>query len=287
MSGSPDGHANSEKGANMSSLYPTQTLSPDQFERLYLQPKPVVGGELRKVVGNPTPMALVGFCVGLTPIAAQFMGWAGSGGNATATTTASIWFGGMLLGLAGLMEFLLGNTYTFTVFMTFSAHFLTFATAGIPWFNTLAPYTTDGVPAPTPAWASGFGTCWLAYRENSVINLASRILRHLDGSCLVHLADRRTSHESGVRHHLHRRHSGLHLGWHLAMEVLLWRLGCLRRFLGGNWRFLLRSGGLWLVLIASTDYRDHGASHPRSARFRPQYRYQGPASRRLAIIDGM
>lgn len=152
-----DGHTNSEKGNGMSSLYPTTTLSAEAFERLYLQPKPTIGGELRKVVGNPTPLALVGFCVGLTPISAQFMGWAGSGGAAAATTTDSIWFGGMLLGIAGLMEFLLGNTYTFVVFMTFSAHFLTFATSTIPWFNALAPYTTDGTVTPTPMWVSGFG----------------------------------------------------------------------------------------------------------------------------------
>lgn len=150
----------SRDGTNMSGLYPTTTLSPEVFERLYLQPKPSVGGDLRKIVANPTPLAIAGFCVGLTPISAQLMGWGGSGGGGVATTTGSIWFGGLLLILAGLMEFLLGNTFTFIVFMSFGAHFLTFATSAIPWFNAVASYTVDGVESPMFPAGQGVRPFW-------------------------------------------------------------------------------------------------------------------------------
>jgi hypothetical protein len=32
------------------------TLSPELFEKLYLQPQTTVKGDLRKILGNPTPL---------------------------------------------------------------------------------------------------------------------------------------------------------------------------------------------------------------------------------------
>ena len=32
------------------------TISPELFEKLYLQPQTAVKGDLRKIVGNPTPL---------------------------------------------------------------------------------------------------------------------------------------------------------------------------------------------------------------------------------------
>lgn len=40
-------------------------LSPELFEKLYLNPKPQVAGNLRSIIGNPTPM--YGSCVPITP----------------------------------------------------------------------------------------------------------------------------------------------------------------------------------------------------------------------------
>jgi hypothetical protein len=73
------------------------SIDADLFEKLYLQPKTEVAGDLRKTFANPTPLALLGFSVGLMPITAAYMGWRGAGGAAVATTTCTIWFGGMCL----------------------------------------------------------------------------------------------------------------------------------------------------------------------------------------------
>ncbi|SMQ54392.1 unnamed protein product [Zymoseptoria tritici ST99CH_3D7] len=159
---------NSNGGSNGYGLTqaPTNvTISNEQFERLYLSPRNArQEGHLRNTFANPTPVAVMGFSVALTPIAAALMGWRGSGGAgaANATNTASIWFGGMLLIIAGLLEFVLGNTFPFVVFMGYGSHFLVFATSFIPWYNSVSAYTTGnpyetGSQEQTPAFAASYG----------------------------------------------------------------------------------------------------------------------------------
>lgn len=54
----------------------------DAFEKLYLSPKhPSVSGDLRKKLGNPTPIALMGFLIASIPNACIMMGWRGAGGQ--------------------------------------------------------------------------------------------------------------------------------------------------------------------------------------------------------------
>lgn len=53
-------------------LQQTVTLTPEAFERLYLGPKTAVTGDLRTTFANPTPIALLGFSVGLFPLSIAF-----------------------------------------------------------------------------------------------------------------------------------------------------------------------------------------------------------------------
>lgn len=57
---------------NGNSLAQTVTLSPEQFERIYLGPKGPTTGDLRKKFANPTPLAVMGFSVGLLPLSIEF-----------------------------------------------------------------------------------------------------------------------------------------------------------------------------------------------------------------------
>lgn len=60
-------------------------ISREAFEKLYLSPKnPRVQGDLRKKVGNPTPISLLGFLLASTPNACIMMGWRGAGGQGAA-----------------------------------------------------------------------------------------------------------------------------------------------------------------------------------------------------------
>lgn len=145
---------------NGSRLTPTQTtmtISPEMFESLYLAPKNQVAGHLRQTFANPSPVGIMGFCVGLTPLSIEFMRWGGSAGNALATTTASIWFGGMLLILAGLGEFLLGNTFPMLVFFGYGSHFLTNATTFIPYYNAVNAFDPTNTNTLTPEFEISYG----------------------------------------------------------------------------------------------------------------------------------
>lgn len=55
------------------------------FEKMYLSPQNTVKGDLRSTFGNPTPLALLGFLLSLSPLSCELMGWRGAGGNGVAT----------------------------------------------------------------------------------------------------------------------------------------------------------------------------------------------------------
>jgi hypothetical protein len=56
------------------------SITPEMFEKLYLSPKNQTRGDLRQTFGNPTPVAVLGFVVALTPLSIELMGWRGAGG---------------------------------------------------------------------------------------------------------------------------------------------------------------------------------------------------------------
>jgi hypothetical protein len=48
---------------------------------MYLNPHNEVKGGLRATFGNPTPLALIGFLLSISPLSCQMMDWRGSGGG--------------------------------------------------------------------------------------------------------------------------------------------------------------------------------------------------------------
>lgn len=99
------------------------TISPELFEKIYLNPQNAVKGELRNTFANPTPLALLGFLLSLSPLSCELMGWRGAGGDGIATVGAYYFVGGFLMSLGGILEFFLGNTFSFVVFCSFGAFF--------------------------------------------------------------------------------------------------------------------------------------------------------------------
>ncbi|KAK4049983.1 hypothetical protein OIV83_003807 [Microbotryomycetes sp. JL201] len=104
-------------------------LSNEQYERLFLQTGGQGGkGDLAKRLGNPTPLGVASFLLCLTPFSCDLMGWGGTTTNAGAVTIGAFYFiGGLGLYLAGLLEWVLGNTFPATVFSTFGGFWLAFA----------------------------------------------------------------------------------------------------------------------------------------------------------------
>ncbi|KAL8726169.1 MAG: hypothetical protein Q9166_006886 [cf. Caloplaca sp. 2 TL-2023] len=124
-------------------------ISSELFEKLYLSPENRVKGDLRKTFGNPTPFALVGFLLSLTPLACDLMGWRGAGGNGAASTGVFFFFGGVLMILGAIGEWILGNTFPTVVFGTFGAFWLAFGGTLVPSFNAYGAYVTDPEVAAT------------------------------------------------------------------------------------------------------------------------------------------
>ncbi|RAL61286.1 hypothetical protein DID88_010365 [Monilinia fructigena] len=124
------------------------SISPELFEKIYLSPQNAVKGELRKTFGNPTPVALVGFLISLSPLSCDLMGWRGAGGSGAASIGAYFFFGGLLMMVGGFLEFILGNTFPFVVFVSFGAFWLTFASTLQPFYYAYGLYApADGTPA--------------------------------------------------------------------------------------------------------------------------------------------
>jgi len=148
-------------------------MTPEMFEKLYLSPKGRVSGD-RSTFGNPTPVAILGFVVALTPISAELMGWRGAAGFSS-TIGSTYFFGGLLLLLAGIGEFILGNTFPCMVFMGYGAHFLTFAATFTPSFAAISAYTTDGSQTQTPPFLGGYGFYALSMALLSLVYLICSI----------------------------------------------------------------------------------------------------------------
>lgn len=120
------------------------SISPELFEKIYLSPQNRVAGDLRKTFGNPTPLCLGGFLLSLSPLSCILMGWRGSGGLGASQVGVLFAFGGILMILGAVGEFILGNTFPFVVFGTFGAFWLAFAMTLQPFYNTYGFFAPAG-----------------------------------------------------------------------------------------------------------------------------------------------
>lgn len=135
------------------------SISPELFEKMYLSPQNRVAGELRKTFGNPTPLALGGFLLSLSPLSCILMGWRGAGGSGASDTGCYFFFGGLLMVLGAVGEWIVGNTFPFVVFGTFGAFWLSFAATLQPFYNSYGAFSTTGNPADgltVPAFNASF-----------------------------------------------------------------------------------------------------------------------------------
>jgi len=134
------------------------SISPDLFEKLYLSPQNAVKGDLRKTFGNPTPVALLGFLLSLSPLSCDLMGWRGAGGNGASDTGVYFFMGGLLMILGGVGEFLLGNTFPSVVFLSFGGFWLSFGATLQPSYNSAGAYAAGNsiTGSTSPGFAASF-----------------------------------------------------------------------------------------------------------------------------------
>ncbi|KAL9061547.1 MAG: hypothetical protein Q9162_000079 [Coniocarpon cinnabarinum] len=147
------------------------SISPDLFEKLYLQPRlgaaPKSG--VRNIVGNPTPLGLCGFLLSLTPLSCDLMGWRGTGAaslNGAASIGCYYFFGGVLMIVSAVMEFICGNTFPCVVFASFGAFWLNWGVTLTPFYDIAGQYAeADGMPASagpsTPTFLNAYAFIFL------------------------------------------------------------------------------------------------------------------------------
>ncbi|MCJ1260312.1 hypothetical protein MMC22_000172 [Lobaria immixta] len=137
------------------------SISPELFEKIYLSPQHAVKGDLRSKFGNPTPLALLGFLLSLSPLSCEMMGWRASAGGADAgiATVGTYYFiGGLLMTLGGILEFFLGNTFSFVVFCSFGGFWFTLGSTLTPGFNAFSTYDGDNIGGlQSPGFHAAFG----------------------------------------------------------------------------------------------------------------------------------
>jgi len=116
----------------------------DVFEKLYLSPQQPAAGHLRKTFGNPTPVALIGFLLSSTPNGMILMGWRGAGGGGAAILPVFIFFGGLIQLIAGIGEWILGNTFSCCIFFTYGTFWIVQGTSLQPFFCVGGAYSPTG-----------------------------------------------------------------------------------------------------------------------------------------------
>ncbi|KAK1231317.1 hypothetical protein PQX77_005573 [Marasmius sp. AFHP31] len=127
-------------------------LTPEQYERLFLEPggKAPAVGKLSKQFGNPTPLAIIVFTLCLAPTSCILLGWGGADPTSMVTMLAPFYFqGGIGLLVSGVLEWVLGNTFSYVVFMLFGGFWLTFGALNDPSVGVVAAYAgTGGAASP-------------------------------------------------------------------------------------------------------------------------------------------
>ncbi|MCJ1301792.1 hypothetical protein MMC08_004593 [Hypocenomyce scalaris] len=143
------------------------SISPELFEKMYLNPQKEVKGDLRKTFGNPTPLALVGFLLTVTPISMEYMGWRGAATGPNLAGAASVgpcfFMGGLLMFTGGILECILGNTFSFIVFASYGGFWLSVGITLTPTYNAYNAYNADSAQAAQGLASAAFNSGWGFY----------------------------------------------------------------------------------------------------------------------------
>jgi len=141
---------------------PSIQLTPEQFDRLYFQQGHKVHGDLMKRFANPTPLGLLSYSISTLVLSLLFMRIGHVNLNSGAALVGAFYFaGGLGLWVAGLLEFFLGNTFSFTSFTALGSLYfsLAFIYQPIQMINEAFPDGGSRSPLYTGA-IGGYLVCW-------------------------------------------------------------------------------------------------------------------------------
>ncbi|THZ81907.1 hypothetical protein D6C84_06176 [Aureobasidium pullulans] len=138
-------YANSGNGSPLTRQM-TVALTPEQYERLFFQPEGPRRGDLSKRFANPTLLGLLGF---LIPYTSTIFTLCGLRGAVAPTSLIGLngdyyFLGAIAMNLAGIAEFILGNTFPMAVFIIYGCHWGSLAYTQDPIHNQLSAFGTNG-----------------------------------------------------------------------------------------------------------------------------------------------
>lgn len=98
-------------------------------------------------IGNPGPLGLCGFALTTFVLSCYNAGIFGVQATSPVNVVvgAAVFYGGVAQGLAGMWEFVAGNTFGATAFTSYAAFWLSYAAILIPWFGVEEGYTSSNV----------------------------------------------------------------------------------------------------------------------------------------------
>lgn len=144
----------------------TVTLTPEQFEMLYLQPRDA-GRQypLAKTFGNPTALGVTSFLLAHIPLSMDLCGFRGAtAGSSVAMLGGFYACAGIGLYIAAIMEWILGNTFPCVAFGTFGGFWLSYAIINSPTMLVAASFAS-------PSDASNGVTAAMAGQANPSFNV--------------------------------------------------------------------------------------------------------------------
>jgi len=120
----------------------TVTLTPEQFESLYLTPRdPRTTGNLASRFGNPTPLGVSSFLLAHMPLAMDLLNFQGATAASSTAMLGSFYAcAGIGLYLACIMEWIIGNTFPSVVFGTFGGFWISYGFIVQPTFDLAASF---------------------------------------------------------------------------------------------------------------------------------------------------
>lgn len=153
----------------------TVTLSPEQFEMLYLQPRDARRSyPLARTFGNPTPLGISAFLLAHMPLAMDLLNFRG----ATSASSVAMLGGfyacaGIGLYLACIMEWVIGNTFPSVVFGSFGGFWISYGIINQPNMGIAASFApasdaSNGITATmaglsSPSFNVGLGMYFLVW----------------------------------------------------------------------------------------------------------------------------
>jgi len=153
----------------------TVTLTPEQFEMLYLQPRDARRQyKLAQTVGNPTPLGVTSFLLAHLPLSMDLLGFRGaSSGSGVAMLGGFYACAGIGLYLACIMEWIIGNTFPSVTFGTFGGFWISYAIINQPTMGIAASFApasdaSNGITATmaglsNPSFNVGLGMYFLVW----------------------------------------------------------------------------------------------------------------------------